>query len=309
MSQARRHPYPASARRAPVERPADPASAQPRRGRSGSGRHRRARPRDSGGAWAALAVAGIITAAALLHPFTPEPVSTRAATSSTTPFDLGPLPFDTPPPATTSALEAPATSIGHSSDRRLRDPITKHRPSSTPDASPTNAKGPAKAVVTPRTSSSPTNGHHSVRTWPQTPSPRSTLPAPPRPAARLVPASIALGAARSGTVTVDMWPGYGTWSAEQGEHVTLQSDGTVIVDAPRTRKGCPGQVRTTSETLTVSWRATAHGDGITSTGATHASGTLRLTVSWTTVSGNSNGDGYRSRCDPRSKDYPDDLLL
>ncbi|MFI7643419.1 hypothetical protein [Nonomuraea sp. NPDC049400] len=132
-------------------------------------------------------------------------------------------------------------------------------------------------------------------------SPPSDRLRPPAPAARLSDSSISLGTSRSGSFSVNISPGSGTWVATDTSHIEVSPNGSFTVNAPRSEPGCAGTSRTASETITISWNGTNSADGTTT-----ARGTLTLTVSWEitqdkgywVTSSTVTGGGYWSNCSP-----------
>ncbi|MEV4841026.1 hypothetical protein AB0K05_41450 [Nonomuraea sp. NPDC049486] len=141
------------------------------------------------------------------------------------------------------------------------------------------------------------------RTGGQDPTGRATttssrrLPKPAAPSARVFPTGISLGAARTGSFTIEFSPGSGrVVSASASDGMVV--DGTrFIVSAPQAKPGCSSSRG--AGTITLTWRATNTGDGRISAGTTTASGTATVHVSWTIAAdkgiwiptGNHVGDG------------------
>ncbi|MEV4115979.1 hypothetical protein [Nonomuraea sp. NPDC049695] len=280
----------------------DPVST----GRS-AGRLRRA------GLPAAVAVVGLVCLTLLFNPFGPRLAPTTNAAQHNPQVNLGPLPFDTSAPPIPTGQPRPTLEPVTTSSASPRTATTKpatRRPTTRPSSKPTLTPvtddrtivqqiGPSHGPITgpypsPSASSSATASATSTPDVPQ----------PLAPTASLSTSLLALGTSRSGSFNVSISPGSGTWSATDTGSIDVDADGSFTVDAPRSEAGCPGASRTAAETVTISW----HGNN----GATTASGTLTLTVSWEITkdkgdwihSPNAPGGGYWSNCTPDDAAYP-----
>ncbi|WP_219510885.1 hypothetical protein [Nonomuraea ceibae] len=250
----------------------------------------------------------------LFNPFEPPAPPATGMAEQDTQIDLGPLPFDTyAPPAPTHdphltpepALTMPAKP---STTRRPTTRPTTRKSTKHPDGRPTPRDPTSQQRLEPTRSP-----HNEPRTPPSNstttsaPStPRPSLQRPPAPRADLPSTTLSLGSGRSGSISVNISPGTGTWSATGTDRINVDADGSFTINAPRAEPGCPGSARTESGTITITWRGTNAGDGITTKGTSTASGTLPLTVSWDiakdkgtwVVSPSTTGGGYWSNCSP-----------
>ncbi len=114
-----------------------------------------------------------------------------------------------------------------------------------------------------------------------TPTRRAALPRPRPPVAALSPASVKLGARRTGTFTLACGSGTCRVTSATGSGGIVVSGRSFRVKAPASRPACPGPPVTRTGTIVIRWAGVARGDGRTTAGTATSGGTFRLRVSWT----------------------------